>query len=83
MRTIDLDCHGDVNWTLRIRSGLAQLPSKDLAAMLDWSRDHEVGKLELIVASKIAMLSLVTDRVNLELRQLERELNERTKAIPL
>ena len=36
--------------------------------MLDWSRDHEVGKLELIVASKIAMLSLVTDRVNLELR---------------
>jgi len=51
--------------------------------MLDWSRDHEVGKLELIVASKIAMLSLVTDRVNLELRQLERELNERTKAIAL
>jgi hypothetical protein len=81
MPTIELDCHGDVNWTLRIRSKLAQLPNKNVKEWLDWSRDHEVGKLELIVASKIAMLSLVTDRVNLELRELERELNERTEDI--
>jgi len=81
MPTIDLDCHGDANWTLRNRSGLAQLPSKDLAARLDWSRDHEVGKLELIVASKIAMLLLVKNRVNLELKELVQELNGRADAI--
>jgi hypothetical protein len=81
MPTVDLDCHGDANWTLRIRSKLAQLPNKNLKERLEWSPDDDVGKLELIVASKIAMLRLVTNRVNLELKELVQELNERADAI--
>jgi len=81
MPTINIDCHGHANWTLRIRSKLAQLPNKNLKERLEWSPDDDVGKLELVIASKIAMLRLVTDRVNLELRELERELNERGDAI--
>jgi hypothetical protein len=81
MPTIDLDCHGDVNWTLQTRSRLAQLPSTRLKARLEWSRDDEIGKLELTVASKLTMLRLVTNRVNLELRELEPELNARTEDI--
>ena len=83
MPTVDLDCHGDANWTLQTRSRLAQLPSKRLKARLEWSRFEEIGKLELTVASKIAMLRLVTDRVNLELKELVQELNERADAIAL
>ena len=83
MPTVDLDCHGDVNWTLRIRSRLSQLPSEVVRARLEWRRDDEIGKLEFSVASKLTMLRLVTDRVNSELVELERELNERTEAIAL
>jgi hypothetical protein len=81
MPTIDLDCHGDVNWTLQTRSRLAQLPSGRLKARMEWSRGDEIGKLELTVASKLAMLLLVKNRVNLELKELIQELNERADTI--
>jgi hypothetical protein len=81
MPTVDLDCHGDANWTLQTRSRLAQLPSVRLKARLEWSRDDEIRKLELSVASKLAMLRLVTNRVNLELKELVQELNEPADAI--
>ena len=83
MLTIDLDCHGDVSWTLHTRSRLDQLRSQRLKARLEWSRDSEIGKLELTVASKLAMLLLVKNRVNLELKELIQELNERADAIAL
>jgi hypothetical protein len=77
MLTIDLDCHGDVSWTLHTRSRLDQLRSQRLKARLEWSRDSDIGKLELTAASKLAMLLLVKNRVNLELKELIQELNER------
>ena len=83
MPTVDLDCHGDVSWTLQTRSRLDQLPSKRLKACLEWSRNDEIGKLELTVASKLAMLRLVKNRVNLELKELVQELKERAEALAL
>jgi hypothetical protein len=78
-----LDCHGDVNWTLRIRSKLAALPNKELRARLEWTPDDEIGKLELSVASKLVMIRIVTERVNDGIRKLEDDLKLRSQDVSM
>jgi len=62
---------------------LAALPNNELRARLEWTPDDDIGMLELSVASKLAMVRVVTDRVNDGIRKLEDELKLKAQDVSL